>query len=210
MLKCIVKLRSRPVQPPFLQYFNNFTGLFGVPQTLCKVTLEEAVAFYTFPWLYYVDFILLMPPVTSSSFSLQCCTTAGFEEIIGLCLNPRQLFLCSHSQQYCLSYWWDTYTTLCFSNRTTGFFITVETQFSEKQLVVQKYPWKEQQVLIGAERILSSFQVKATARPLYGWTLQSKTWAGWTLWSWSNIFSGEYSLLLPNWPTSPLGLQITS
>lgn len=63
--------------------------------------------------------------------------------------------------------------------------------------------------MIGAERILSRFQVKGTAGPLYGWTLQSQTWAGSTLWSWPNIFSGEHILPLPNWPIFTLAYKCT-
>lgn len=88
-------------------YSVNFPRLFVAMQILCKVTLEVAAAICTFSRLCYPDMTLLMPPITSSSFSLLCCKTAGFVEIIGLCLNPMQLFPCSHSLQYCLSSWWE-------------------------------------------------------------------------------------------------------
>ena len=152
---------------------------------------------------------LQMLSVTSRFFSLLCCKTAGFGEIIELCLNSRQLFICSHSLQYFFCVLAGTYSKHNPPKIHSCLYSRVSSQTLEYNIsfTIQEYPWKVKQSLRGPERILSSFQVYVSAGTQYGWTLQSHTWAGSTLWSWPNIFSGEHFLLLPNWHTSALAYK---
>lgn len=121
-----------------------------------------AVALHTFPPTTLSRNYTADASCHVHSFSLLRCKTAGFKEIIGLCLNPRQLLLRGHSLQYfCLL--GETYGKHFPPEKHCCFVLRCKwSNFAShnNSFVVPKYTWKLQQVQRVAEQLLSSFQAE--------------------------------------------------